>query len=47
MSIFVEVKSVEKKSPVIINLEHVIEIAPLISGGCEIKIGRASCRERV
>ena len=38
MSIFVEVKSVEKKSPVIINLEHVIEIAPLISGGCEIKM---------
>lgn len=34
MSIFVEVKSVEKKCPVIINLDHVVEIAPLSAGGC-------------
>lgn len=34
MSLFVEVTSVEKNCSVIINLEHVIEIAPLTDGGC-------------
>jgi hypothetical protein len=34
MSLFVEVNSVEKKCPVIINLDDVTEIAPLIEGGC-------------
>lgn len=36
MSLFVEVNSVEKNCPVIINLDHVIEIAPLASGGCAL-----------
>ena len=36
MSIFVEVESVEKNCKVIINLEHINEIAPLTSGGCAI-----------
>jgi hypothetical protein len=34
MSVFVEVDSVEKKCKVIINLDMVVEIAPLTSGGC-------------
>jgi fructose/tagatose bisphosphate aldolase len=33
MSIFVEVDSIEKGCPVIINLDHIIEIAPLKEGG--------------
>lgn len=36
MSMFVEVDSVEKNCPVIINLDQVIEIAPLAAGGCLI-----------
>jgi hypothetical protein len=34
MSTFIEVDSVEKQSKVIINLDEVIEIAPLAAGGC-------------
>ena len=36
MSLFVEVNSIEKGCPVIINLEHIIEIAPLAAGGCAL-----------
>ncbi len=36
MALFVEVNSVEKGCPVIINLEHIIEIAPLAAGGCAL-----------
>ena len=36
MSLFVEVQSLEKKCPVIINLDEVVEIAPLIDGGCAL-----------
>lgn len=36
MSTFVEVQSVEKDCQVIINLDHVVEIAPLKEGGCAI-----------
>jgi hypothetical protein len=36
MSLFVEVNSVEKSCPVIINLDHIIEIAPLATGGCAL-----------
>jgi hypothetical protein len=36
MSLFVEVDSVDKGCKVIINLEEVVEIAPLVSGGCAI-----------
>ena len=36
MSMFVEVNSIEKGCPVIINLDHIIEIAPLASGGCAL-----------
>ena len=36
MSLFVEVDSVEKNCPVIINLDAVVEIAPLVTGGCAI-----------
>jgi len=32
--LFVEVNSIEKGCPVIVNLEHVTEIAPLATGGC-------------
>ena len=38
MSMFVEVQSVEKQCPVIINLEHIVEIAPLKDGGCALFI---------
>ena len=34
MSIFVELTSVEKGCRVIVNLEQVMEIAPLVAGGC-------------
>jgi hypothetical protein len=34
MSLFVEVHSEEKKCQVIINLDHIVEIAPLKDGGC-------------
>jgi hypothetical protein len=36
MSLFVEVDSVEKGCPIIINLDNVLEIAPLRTGGCTI-----------
>jgi hypothetical protein len=36
MSLFVEVDSLEKQCPVIVNLDMVIEIAPLIEGGCAL-----------
>jgi hypothetical protein len=36
MALFVEVKSVEKKCTVIVNLEHIVEIAPLAQGGCAL-----------
>lgn len=36
MSLFVEVNSIDKGCPVIINLETVIEIAPLAAGGCAL-----------
>ena len=36
MSLFVEVDSVEKGCPVIVNLDEVVEIAPLVTGGCAI-----------
>jgi len=36
MSTFVEVNSVEKGCPVIINLDQVVEIAPLSAGGCAL-----------
>lgn len=36
MALFVEVKSVEKNCTVIINLDEVMEIAPLVAGGCDL-----------
>jgi hypothetical protein len=36
MSLFVEVESLEKGCKVIVNLEEVIEIAPLSAGGCAL-----------
>jgi hypothetical protein len=36
MSLFVEVTSVEKGCPVIVNLDHIVEIAPLSEGGCAL-----------
>ena len=36
MSLFVEVNSVEKGCPVIINLDLVVEIVPLAAGGCAL-----------
>ena len=36
MSLFVEVESVEKKCKVVVNLDQVIEIAPLYEGGCAL-----------
>jgi hypothetical protein len=34
MALFVEVDSVEKNCPVIVNLDQIVEIAPLVTGGC-------------
>lgn len=34
MALFVEVNSFEKKCKVIINLDQIVEIAPLVDGGC-------------
>ena len=40
MSLFVEVNSIQPKMcKLIINLDYVLEIAPLVSGGCVITIG--------
>ena len=36
MALFVEVTSVDKDCKVILNLDHVVEIAPLVSGGCAV-----------
>jgi hypothetical protein len=36
MSLFVEVTSMEKGCQVIINLDEVLEIAPLAAGGCAL-----------
>ena len=36
MGLFVEVESVDKGCKVIINLDEVLEIAPLSSGGCAL-----------
>lgn len=36
MALFVEVDSVEKNCKVIINLDEVVEVAPLIAGGCDL-----------
>lgn len=36
MSLFVEVDSLEKNCKVIINLDEVVEIAPLAAGGCAL-----------
>lgn len=36
MALFVEVTSAEKNCPVIINLDHIVEIAPLVEGGCAL-----------
>ena len=36
MSLFTEVQSIEKGCNVIINLEHIVEIAPLVEGGCAL-----------
>lgn len=40
MSIFVEVNSIAPKNcKLIINLDYVLEVAPLITGGCVLTIG--------
>jgi hypothetical protein len=36
MSLFIEVNSIEKGCPVMINLDEVLEIAPLVEGGCAL-----------
>jgi hypothetical protein len=41
MGTFVEVNSVEKNTTVILNLDEVIEIAPLVNGGSEIRFSDA------
>jgi hypothetical protein len=42
MSIFVEVDSIEKNCPVIINLDHIVEIAPLRDGGSALFMSDAA-----
>jgi len=42
MAMFIEVNSVEKNCPVIINLDHVVEVAPLFNGGCELSMLHSS-----
>ena len=40
MSLFVEVNSIQPKMcKLIINLDYVLEVAPLVQGGCVITIG--------
>lgn len=40
MSLFVEVNSIQpKQCKLIINLDYVLEIAPLVAGGCVVTIG--------
>lgn len=40
MSIFVEVNSVQPKiCKLIINLDYVLEVAPLVTGGCVLSLG--------
>ena len=46
MATFVEVNSFDKGCPVIVNLDAIVEIAPLVDGGCILfmndgEIGRA------
>jgi hypothetical protein len=36
MSLFIEVESIDKGCKVIINVEHIVEIAPLTKGGCDL-----------
>ena len=36
MSLFVEVFSVDKSCKVILNMDEVIEVAPMTSGGCHL-----------
>jgi len=36
MALFVEVNSVEKGCKVIINIDHIMEIAPMKGGGCTL-----------
>jgi hypothetical protein len=36
MSLFVEVTDNDKNCPIIINLDHVVQIAPLKTGGCAL-----------
>ena len=33
---FIEVESVDKNCTVIINMDHIVEIAPLVEGGCAL-----------
>jgi hypothetical protein len=42
MSTFIEVQSIEKKCPVLINLDHVVEVAPLTNGTCELVLNDGS-----
>ena len=42
MSLFIEVESVEKGCKVIVNLETILEIAPLLEGGCALFYSDAS-----
>lgn len=42
MSLFIEVESVERNCKVILNLEEVIEIVPLVAGGCALFLADAS-----
>ena len=36
MGMFVEVESLDKNCTVIINLDHIVEVAPLVEGGCAL-----------
>lgn len=36
MSLFIEVESVEKNCKVLLNLDQIIEVAPLTTGGCAL-----------
>ena len=42
MSLFIEVDSIEKSCKVIINLDEVLEIAPLAAGGCALFFATAA-----
>jgi len=47
MSTFVEVVSAEKNCQIIVNLDHVVEITPLASGGCILSMANEGSKYEI